>query len=576
MTTAVILSCFLLSGWDAFVCGFSSSALCSRTKISTPSPLTVLSANSFVERQPGYRRRRREHIGSFNRRANSSLDPRIRRAQNLQFGSGRRKHVPLTTTASGSDGMEECIRSEGPFRRAIRKFRQRPGTYLLIPCIAALVGWITNYMAVQMIFYPIQFRGIPIWRRDEIPLGFLGWQGIVPCKTRKMSSAMVEMVTSQLMSVQEVFGRLDPKAVSKILAPRVPQLVKEVVQDTVPGKFVSGIPAAIYGGMDSVAQIALQGMNMKFLQGLVKSMQANIDGIFSLQNCVVNQMLQDRSVLGQLFRKCGQAELDFLTNSGLWFGFLLGILQMIVALFWENPWTLSVGGAIVGFATNWLALKWIFCPVDPTPIGPFVFQGQFLKRQKEVSAEFSKFFANNILTGERLWDSVLTDPSTSPAFGALFVQHFTDFVNRVSSGFRMNVEPELIARSAQKALNRLPNHVPAIYPYMDSTLGLETTLRERMEKMSSRQFERVLHPIFEEDELTLIIAGAVLGFIAGLIQQGLETGAIQFPTFGGLIQRAKASVSSVRTVASRFVPRLFGRGKSSGNDTNSEMDRVDE
>jgi hypothetical protein len=29
-----------------------------------------------------------------------------------------------------------------------------------------------------------------------------------------------------------------------------------------------------------------------------------------------------------------------------------------------------------------LALKWIFEPVNPTKIGPFIFQGLFLKRQK--------------------------------------------------------------------------------------------------------------------------------------------------------------------------------------------------
>ena len=45
-----------------------------------------------------------------------------------------------------------------------------------------------------------------------------------------------------------------------------------------------------------------------------------------------------------------------------------------------------------------------------------------------------------------------------------------------------------------------------------------------MERMSSAKFERVLHPIFEEDELTLILAGGFLGFLAGLIQQVIKTG----------------------------------------------------
>lgn len=34
----------------------------------------------------------------------------------------------------------------------------------------------------------------------------------------------------------------------------------------------------------------------------------------------------------------------------------------------------------------------------------------------------------------------------------------------------------------------------------------------------------MLHPIFEEEELTLILARGFLGFLAGPVQQGIETG----------------------------------------------------
>lgn len=93
--------------------------------------------------------------------------------------------------------------------------------------------------------------------------------------------------------------------------------------------------------------------------------------------------MSDRSLLGKLFKISGKDELIFLVDSGLWFGFLLGIIQLAVALYWDNPWTLSIGGLIVGLATNWLALKWIFEPVNPLKIGPVVLQGLFLRRQNE-------------------------------------------------------------------------------------------------------------------------------------------------------------------------------------------------
>ena len=66
-------------------------------------------------------------------------------------------------------------------------------------------------------------------------------------------------------------------------------------------------------------------------------------------------MMQDRTLLGQLFFKCVQVELNFLTNSGLWFGFMLGLVRLVVALFWDNLWALSFGGTIV-----WLVTPYFF------------------------------------------------------------------------------------------------------------------------------------------------------------------------------------------------------------------------
>ena len=265
-----------------------------------------------------------------------------------------------------------------PVKKAIDKFKSKPLTYCLIPCIAALVGWFTNYLAVQMIFYPIQYRGLNLYRLPEEPLGLLGWQGIVPCKTRKMSESMVAMVTTQLLSVSEVFYRLDPKQISNILGPTIPDIAEDALMEVLP-KWASWLPMHLPGKSKEVVLIFAM---KRFLLGFTRQIQANIQSVLSIRNCVVDQTLADRSLLGQLFYRCGSKELQFLTDSGLWFGFLLGILQMIVALFWDNPWTLSIGGGIVGCATNWLALKWIFEPVNPTKFGPFTLQGLFLRRQK--------------------------------------------------------------------------------------------------------------------------------------------------------------------------------------------------
>jgi hypothetical protein len=356
-----------------------------------------------------------------------------------------------------------------------------------------------------MIFYPIEFRGIPIWRRDEMPLGLIGWQGIVPCKTRVMSETMVNMVTTQLLNIEEVFRRLDPNVVADILSPEVPKLMESIGNDMSPVGWLHRLSKSVFFSLPMQSISVMSNMNHKFLHDFTVAMQDNIGALLNVKNCVVEQMLQDRTLLGILFRKCGQKELDFLTNSGLWFGFLLGLVQMVVALFWSSPWSNPIGGTIVGLATNWLALKWIFEPVEPTKFGPFILQGQFLRRQKEVAAEFSAFFANNILTSEQLWKSILNDPTTKPSFDLLFKKHLNKFAHGIAGGFGLRLPMKLFNNVATQAVEKLPNHLHVLHPYVDKTLRLQTSLRTQMEKMTSAKFERVLHPIFEEDEVSTLV-----------------------------------------------------------------------
>ncbi|HMY10938.1 MAG TPA: DUF445 domain-containing protein, partial [Turneriella sp.] len=57
--------------------------------------------------------------------------------------------------------------------------------YLSMPITSAFVGWLTNWIAIKMTFYPLNFWGIP---------PYIGWQGIIPRKAHKMASKSVELM----------------------------------------------------------------------------------------------------------------------------------------------------------------------------------------------------------------------------------------------------------------------------------------------------------------------------------------------------------------------------------------------
>lgn len=310
-----------------------------------------------------------------------------------------------------------------------------------------------------------------------------------------MAERLVDVVTEKLLSLPEAFGRLDANQLAGLMEPTI---AKAIEQDAA-------------GGEMWIRVLSPELKNT--LTKTVSMLQTDIEQVIDLREVVSSAFLRDKLLLVQLFQKVGRRELEFLVNSGLMFGFFLGIFQMLLWILVPNGWVLPVGGALVGYITNWVAIKLIFEPIEPTPVGPFVFQGLFEKRQKEVSIEFAEFLATRVLTSKRLITEMVDGKLT------------TTFKAKVRETIPFLV-PDAVVEAAIGGFQRLaaePDSHP-VHQYVDETLGLQETLGARLKKLSSPEFENLLHPVFQEDELTLIIAGGVLGFAAGLGQQVMGWG----------------------------------------------------
>ena len=92
---------------------------------------------------------------------------------------------------------------------------------------------------------------------------------------------------------------------------------------------------------------------------------------------------------------------------------------MLQWMVYPAGWTLPFCGAIVGYVTNWIALKWIFEPLVPTKIigGPFpiILHGMFLQRQRDVSRDFSTYIAAKVLTSQQVWQAILAEGTPQAA-----------------------------------------------------------------------------------------------------------------------------------------------------------------
>jgi uncharacterized membrane protein YheB (UPF0754 family) len=400
-----------------------------------------------------------------------------------------------------------------------KKLLARPRLYATIPLIAGLVNFITNKISVWMIFNPINFVGkefIP--RLEGSPAGFFGWQGIVPARVKSMSPDIARTLIN-LLNLRVIFSRLDSSRLATALEegtrPILDKFIRKALadQDTNPLMTSLSPESDLYSS--SLYARTLSNRLHGAVERIVRSVCMEPEKYLDLESSLVSALVEDKSIICNLFQEVGRDELKFIVEFGLFGGIALGCLQATLWLLWDPAWSLALGGAIVGYLTNLIALAVMFKPIFPVKL-PFLalkLQGLFLKRQGEVSAIFAKLSTSQLLQPKQMWEYLCLGPKRR-ALTSLIEKELRGELEWVFPGFPRQTWSTL----ASKVQSQLPRAAEPIYSYMIEAMQLERDIGAAMTKMPPDQFENVLHPIFEQDEATLIAVGTVLGAAAGAVQ----------------------------------------------------------
>lgn len=339
-----------------------------------------------------------------------------------------------------------------------------------------------------------------------------------------MARVFVDSSMQRLGSVPELFEGMEPEVIARhvqqVLRPRLAHYTDDVMIAS-KGETWERAP-------DAVKRRVYRAVDRK-LPDLVQSTLADVgehlESLLDFRHMVVNRLVQDRKLLNRLFLESGAREFRFLVNSGLYFGFFFGLIQLATWLLVPGQWQLPLYGALVGWATNWLALNLVFRPLNPRRIGPFTVQGLFLRRQKEVAAVWCDIVTREILTIRRFMSSMITGPHGDRTKQTI-LKHLGPVIDEAVSAAGPLAQMALRDGDMQKITRQVGRKALEVSadPFEDEPfnegrrLAVERMLLERMEQMPPEQFQDLLRPCFKEDEWVLILLGAALGFLAGLGQ----------------------------------------------------------
>lgn len=388
--------------------------------------------------------------------------------------------------------------------------------YLSMPFVAAIIGFGTKIVAIHMMFEPIDFVG-------KKP--YLGWQGIVPRNAKRMTEIAVDMMTSKLIKTEEIFARLDPERVAAEIEKPMVTAIEEITREV----------AAIYSpGLWEAAPERLKQMMVKRIQDdspemvrdFMAEVKANINKVFDLKATMVESLTNDRELLNRIFQDIGRAEFRFIRNSGLYFGFALGCVQAMTWAVTHSALVMPLFGGLTGWLTDWLALRMVFEPKQPTRyLGLFTWQGLFLKRRKEVAAEYGRLIAKELLTPANIINGILHGPLSDRLVDLVqkHVQKMVDSQSGIAKPFVVLTVgsrryQEMKRSISDKIVQRMPETLKHVEKYATDAMDIENTLSSKMQDLTAEQFEGLLRPAFQQDEWILITVGAVLGFLVGELQ----------------------------------------------------------
>ncbi len=190
-------------------------------------------------------------------------------------------------------------------------------------------------------------------------------------------------------------------------------------------------------------------------------------------------------------------------------------------------YTLPFIAALVGWFTNYIAVKMLFHPKKPMNIlGVYKLQGIFPKNQQNVANKMGKMVAEELLSSKDLKDRLIS-PDNIASIVQIIENKVEDFFSvKVPKRFptlsRIILSEKRKARIVQELMEEVHTAVPdlmnAYFGDLEEQFNIEEMIAEKVNHLSSDKLEDLLMSLLEKEFKFIELIGAVIGFIIGWIQ----------------------------------------------------------
>ena len=193
---------------------------------------------------------------------------------------------------------------------------------LIMIFISATIGWITNWVAIKMLFRP----------HKEINFGLFKIQGLIPKRKAEIGSGIANIIQNELISVKDVISNIDREEFSK----RLNSSIDRVLEKNLKGKVKEKFPVLQMFFSDRMAKdvsntikdIIMENQE-KIFEIFSNYAEENIDFEIIISDKISNFSLDK---LEEIITFLAKKELKHIEVIGAILGMLIGAVQYLITL----------------------------------------------------------------------------------------------------------------------------------------------------------------------------------------------------------------------------------------------------
>ena len=194
---------------------------------------------------------------------------------------------------------------------------------LLLIVIGSMIGWVTNYIAIKMLFRPYK----------EINLGFFKIQGLIPKRRHEIGITLADTIQNELISLDDITKKLE----NANLDVEMERVIDSILEKKLASEITTKFPMiAMFLNESALNKIkdAIKGSIMENKDQIIGMLFETLEKNVDFKEIIIEKV--DGFSLEELERitfSLAKKELKHIEIIGAILGGLIGVVQFLITVF---------------------------------------------------------------------------------------------------------------------------------------------------------------------------------------------------------------------------------------------------